>query len=569
MHQDNTPVQARDVNTSTNDGLELPSSTTTNTAEKASPDESVDGTHKPSLLKHVFDETRFFVGGLIPRPHESTKHYTILRHSSSVVFYRGPTTSVVITVFSSSQPSVLLPATRTIWLQQRGVSGNTGMKLKRLVGATGSWLDVTPTTQVAAEDLGASERRSWQRDIDKFMKTAAREKTGHVPRETHVIRLPVVAGDGYFRLVLCAGGTTASCQEDDADTRKRFTKRRVLCSSPIFRIASTSTDPSVFRGASLKTLPLELGVMAGSIVGNAKVAGLLAPVTNTVQQQIQRVQPDFVVREAATTAYQASGLQEKIEVVDDDDDPYSYSREPGYDNKNDDVLERLDEGAEVDMDVIGPDSGPQSPFPIQFTGKMTWGAEQETKSIPAAALQGVPDSTILRLKGSSSYMGWASILPHRDLDKGISLDWHEVVLEVSPSPHAPPSVAARNAVTVNWAHDPGLTTTSFSAKIKVMIMDFIRPLDTRASRDEIERSAARDIQITLSSLSRSNWGPELTIERVKTSQSARSFSEKYTDARKQIQQRTNSVPLHWAGIRSSGAALRDRALGNGGYWVAR
>ncbi|SLM38903.1 riboflavin kinase [Lasallia pustulata] len=44
--------------------------------------------------------------------------------------------------------------------------------------------------------------------------------------------------------------------------------KKLLCSSPLFRLFSTSKESSSIRGASLRTLPLEVGIKVGSIVAN-------------------------------------------------------------------------------------------------------------------------------------------------------------------------------------------------------------------------------------------------------------------------------------------------------------
>jgi hypothetical protein len=75
-----------------------------------------------------------------------------------------------------------------------------------------------------------------------------------VLRETAIAHIPVEAGDGYYRLVLCADAT----------------KKVVLCPSPVFGLMSMTTRPSSIRGASLSTLLLEVGARALS--GAAKAA---------------------------------------------------------------------------------------------------------------------------------------------------------------------------------------------------------------------------------------------------------------------------------------------------------
>ena len=515
-----------------------------------------------SFWDNAWDETRFFAGGLVSHPHESTKHYTILRHSPALVFYRGPTTSVAVTIFSSSQPDKPLPADRTIWLQRRGFSGNTGMKLKRLVGATGTWLDVTPILQASPEDVSPNDERGWQRDIAKLLKKFQREKSldGQLPRETLVVRVPAAADDGYFRLLLCTGGATSRSDFTGEDGGMVSTRRRVLCSSPIFRVASTSADSSILRGAGLKTLPIELGVKIGSTIGQGAVMNLISPVSSTIQSTVQTYQPGFVATQAATTVYSASGLGDRLNTAGNQ---YGKAREISYD-----AFGSMEEGTEISIDLVGPAAGPEKPYPVKFQGRISKGPDldYQTSEIRTAHLVDVPDDVRLRLRGV--YMGWACILPSKGL-KDISFDWHETVIIVGPSLYAGPSIVTKDYITLHIIHDFS-DKDLLDAKVKIIVMGFLRPMRKQsASTEGVAEVVTTDINITLSSLSRDNWGPEMTLGMMKTAKSARSFSEKYGDARLKMQKRADSVPLHWAGIRTSGAELRDRPLGTGGFWIAR
>ena len=82
--------------------------------------ETIDQKHedpaKPSKFKTAMGEIKHFAGGIIARPYEATKHFSVLRHSHGLVYYRGPTTSVAITVFSDEP----LPTDRKLWLQKKG-----------------------------------------------------------------------------------------------------------------------------------------------------------------------------------------------------------------------------------------------------------------------------------------------------------------------------------------------------------------------------------------------------------------------------------------------------------------
>ncbi|KAI5359007.1 hypothetical protein Slin14017_G099090 [Septoria linicola] len=200
-----------------------------------------------SAVGTALNDAKHFAGGLVSHPFEATKHYAILRHSLGLVYYRGHTTSVTITIFSDRP----LPANRRLYIQRRGYSGKTGLAVGATLGIRSAWIDVTPVDEICADQVRLSDERAFQRDIIKFM-TKAKTSTSmhsHRPAETLVIRIPAACEDGYFRIVLLHDGA-----------------RKVLCPSPVFRCASASMDPSVLRGASLRTLPLELGIRAGAVV---------------------------------------------------------------------------------------------------------------------------------------------------------------------------------------------------------------------------------------------------------------------------------------------------------------
>lgn len=153
-------------------------------------------------MQKAFGEARYLLGGLISRPAESNKHFTILRHSQGVVFYRGSTTSVTISIFSDAP----LPPDRSLWLQNKGWTGKTGMRAKALFRLTDDWLDITPTLALRSDQVEPNDERAWQRDIAKFLKKApSRVRDTHRLRETAVARIPAEAGDGYFQVVLCQG----------------------------------------------------------------------------------------------------------------------------------------------------------------------------------------------------------------------------------------------------------------------------------------------------------------------------------------------------------------------------
>ncbi|KAI1769904.1 hypothetical protein F4818DRAFT_446753 [Hypoxylon cercidicola] len=506
-------------------------------------------TSSRSIWKTALNETVYFAGGLISHPFESTKHYSILRHSAGVVFYRGPSTSIAITIFSDGP----LPADRSFWLQRKGFSGNMGMAASALLRTQGNWIDVTPSFEALPSDVSESDERAWQRDIKKFLKKAAshRNLSKQTPVETCVLRIPASAEDGYLRVVMCTGEGS----------------KKALCPSPVFRIASTSSDVSVLRGASLTTMPLELGLKVASIVGQNTVDRFVGPARDVIQSRVEQLQskvdqykPVLIAQEVGMVAYEKSGLGARTATLEES---FDAERDVTYDPFH-------EEGSLEPPMVVGPDSGPEKPFPIRFTGKVVDGTGRSRTEMgtPTANLSGVPSDLLLRLNGI--YIGWTAVQPNKAL-KGISHDWHEAIITVGPSPYAAPRVVAKNVVTVYIIHDFG-GATFFSANLQLVIMAYLRPVlrhDRSQPRTVIAADIIKDIDTAVASLGRENWQCDMTLRRVKTEKSARSIEERYVDMRSQVQKRVDSVPLHLAGFRTARAELKDHAHGRGGLYIRR
>ncbi|KAK0645814.1 hypothetical protein B0T16DRAFT_329167 [Cercophora newfieldiana] len=512
---------------------------TTNTAASTpatTPGESSDKVFWQSALS----EARHFAGGLIPHPTESTKHFTILRHSPALVFYRGPTTSVEISIFSS--PDHPLPPGRTLWLQQRGFSGDSGMKLKALVGKTSDWLDVTPSVQARIEDVAPADERAWQRDIAKVAKRAIKDKgqKAHVPRETHVVRIPSVSADGYFRFALCTG--------DDS--------RKVLCMSPIFRVASTSTDSSVFRGASLSTMPIEVGVKVASVVANATVQKYTGPVVGLVQGRVDKLKPGLRAREVGKLAL--SKLPD-----------HQPAAKPQYFPDAPQAAIAAAMFSSEQLHPLGPDTGPEAPFPLKFHGKVTPGTGRSLTElgIPTANLTALsPDDVHQRLKGV--YFGWASLAPS---SSNVPPTWHQAIITSAPSVYGRAAIVQENIVTAHLLHEFPAPFTH--AKLKIIIMGYMRPtLPPQAPLQQHLDLISRDVLLTVASLSsaRVTWAPDVTVAGLRGVKSSRGLSERFGEARDTVQRKVDTaVPLHRLGVRTEGAVERERGLEKGGYWIAR
>ncbi|KAK2056066.1 hypothetical protein LY76DRAFT_685572 [Colletotrichum caudatum] len=529
-----------------------------------------------SFWQTALDETKYLAGGLVSHPFECTKHHSILRHSGALVWYRGPSTSVTVTIFSDAP----LPPARTVWLQRKGFSGSMGMGLRSLVGATTSWLDVTPSSRAAPADLAEGDERGCQRDIRKFLRKPPGTLAAHAPRETHVVRIPAAADDGYFRLVLCSGGGGGGG------------KRKVLCPSPVFRVASTSADASVVRGASLATMPLEIGIKAGSVVASAVVNKYVGPAAAVVQARAKNLsKARAVTKHAAHIAHVKAGI-DKSGVrthVAACEDRYAAVRGAGYDAWQ--SGEGIGGGGggggggfqEAPPEVVGSDDGPSEPFPIKFDGKVARGTGRggTELGVPTANLTDVPEDVRLRMRGV--YFGWARVVPPRGgggggpgleaeataAAAGVSAEWHESIVTVGPAPYATPRVAAKNVVTVHLIHEFG-GARFLGARLKVLVMGQLRASAPPADGSDAALAAyGADVLLAVASLSRDSWGPDETRERLRSARSEMSLADRYVEARDRVQKQVDRVPLHLAGVRTEGAALRDRAFGNGGLWIPR
>ncbi|KAI1172169.1 hypothetical protein F4777DRAFT_562827 [Nemania sp. FL0916] len=494
-----------------------------------------------SKWKSVVNEAAYFAGGLVSHPFESTKHYSILRHSGALVYYKGPSTKVTLSIFGD----VALPPDRSFWIQRKGFSGNIGMAASALMRTTFNWIDVTPSVEALASSVPKGDERAWQRDIKKFTKKTSKEKrlSKHVIRETCVLRIPAAAADGYLRVVMCTGQSS----------------KKSLCPSPTFRLASTSSDVSIFRGASLASLPLEVGLKAASVIGNQYVQRVVGPTQAAIQSQISAIQPAFMANNPDVVAMAQSTVQDQVATLEEN---FDAERDVTYDPFHEEGV------VDVPPEIIGSDSGPERPFPIKLDGKVVRGTGQ-SRAVPTANLSNVAEDKLLRLNGI--YIGWAAVEQSKSADTGPN-EWREAIIIVGPSPYAAPTVIQRKVVRVHILYDLGEKTTFFDAKIKLLVMAFLRPNSAPTSPPSIPEDAVnipRDRQIIIASLSREMWQPDACLQAVKLEKSQRSMTEKYVGVRSQIQRHADSFPIHLAGVRTDRGEIKDQAYGLGGFYIRR
>lgn len=552
-----SPAQTRTgttVSSASTPGSALSTTSSISTTALSSANSSQSSTS--AYVQKAYKEARHFAGGLISHPFEYTKHYSILRHSHGLVFYQGSSTTLAVSIFADAP----LPADRTIWLQSKGWTGKTGMRAKALMGRNGNWLNVTPSAEVRPEQLKPDNERAWQRDITKFRKKADRHVRDHVLRETVLARIPAEAGDGYFQLVLCLGD-----------------KKKMLCPSPVFRLLSTSANPHSIKGASLSTLPLELGALALGTYARKAVGTVVSPVTSVVQSQVQRYMPSWTAQEAASATYKFSGASKRID-----------STVSGAENRYDQV--RDGSFAMVGGEEISLDQGPNTPYPIHFLGRCEpQSIDVIEYTLPKINVSKVSDNTYHRLHGY--YFGWASVVQKGE--KTTSAEgqdiWHQAVissltLDTSQLAHASIDEASKRFIAVTLISDYENTPQN-GASIEVQVMGFLRP-DEPSQRtilnkglqagDEAAAEAAmlsevNDISLTQSVLDHPAWSLEAVrerneqqrlggLERVKTG---------YANTRMAVQRHMDQVPLHKFGVRMPVDQMKDKAILTNGFYVVR
>ncbi|KAJ5557952.1 hypothetical protein N7535_009445 [Penicillium sp. DV-2018c] len=508
----------------------------------------------PTPVQKAYSDARHFLGGLINHPSESNKHVTILRHSHGLVFYRGPTTSVAITIFSDSP----LPPDRTLWLQSKGWTGKTGMQFKSLLRLRDSWVDVTPGMPLRAEQVPPDDERAWQRDIRKFRKKAPSRSNTHQLRETAIVRIPSEAGDGYFQLVLCQG-----------------LKKKVLGHSPVFRVLSTSTAPSSIRGASLATLPLEVGAMMLSAYAQTAARAAAGPAAAAIQAKAAPFRPKWVTKTAVQKVYSTSGVQHRVGgIINGSHGPIGRSQKYT-------AAPELVGGTPVSIDV-----GPQPPFPMTFKARCAVGQPPSPGSpddLPRLSLIKVPDWVRERLRGY--FFGWARF------DTGSSQgspagSWYPTILTVralDPLQIERANLAqiARRVVAIRLVEHVPLQST----KIEIRVLGYLRaeiPPPTGSTSKELADAQAAaaeaamladiyDVSVVQETLAHPAWAAEHPA--AQDIQQSSSWIDRTVDGCVNIigrgQKFVEQVPLHLVGVRSVGDELRDSQVAVNGFYIVR
>lgn len=511
-----------------------------------------------STLKSVYEEARYLAGGVISHPYESTSHFSILRHSTGIVIYKGSYTNLTITIFSD----VDLPIDRTLWLQRKGWTGKLGMKAGTL-GKKTSWIDVTPSHAVSADELPKADERAWQRDIKSFRKKAEGKARMHLPRETCVLRIPCEADDGYLRVVLCVGEGG----------------KKILCPSPVLRLVSASANPGSIKGAGLTALPLELGLKIGGMVAKAHASSAVQNLTSPITGALQQHEPGFLGKEALKLGYDATAAQ-KVNAMEQE---HLQRREKEYDFATyEDELAETVAGAEIDSEV--EPLAPSPPFPIRFLANL-----QSKTTAPATEyvqveynLTSVPEEILLQHDGR-----FCSLikLPSR---KDKSGDWIPALLIFRVERH---KVTHKKVVQLlPLSESSGPDSVKDGIRVEAILMAYLGPnYDSSAissptsptpsstspttpmelTAPELEEQRTTDIEMTLSLLALPTFAPELALEQIQSKKSDRTLTNKFSDLRMSGQRKYDAIPAHCLGVRTEGQKLRDQLVGKGGLYIKR
>lgn len=516
-----------------------------------------------SHAQKALGDAKHFLGGLIARPSVSTKHYSIVRHSHGIVFYQGSNTFLAISIFADEP----LPVDRTIWMQCKGWTGKTGMRAKALFGLNDSWLNVTPSVAIHPDQVTSGDERAWQRDIKRFNKKAANSNHAHhLLRQTAIIRIPVEATDGYYQFILCQGES----------------KRKSLCTSPVFRVVSASSDPSSLRGASLSTMPLELGAWAGSMYARTVASTVVFSVTSRIQSATQNVMPSTKTQTAIQTAYSTSGVSDRVNSnLDDAGARYNEARGLGY--------------ARLDGNAFDIEAGPVAPYPVTFNAKTDVHAKPpmtDTTGMQKLPLVGVPLRISQRLHGN--YFAWCKMYAGASdgKEKGAPA-WQQCIISASTAvlQETVTNVRSQSAFKVNCAiRFVDEIDTPPTTPMQIRIMGFVRPEipsltvanDYNTETEDQMILDAYDLELTQSTLDHPAWHPDASPassnQRPGDSpggkdHSSRSFMDKskdgYTNARLTGQRMVGQIPFHRIGIRMQTEEFKDKNIAVNGFYIPR
>ena len=262
-----------------------------------------------------------------------------------------------------------------------------------------------------------------------------------------------------------------------------------------------------------------------------------------------------MIQDAGTTFYGATGVQDKIDNLNDQ---YESASSNAYVPLTTELVSENDR-----LHVIGDSSGPKDPYPFKFSGKVKRGEGKSyaETGIPSARIKGIPHDIKSRLSGL--YFGWVSIT-HSDKKKsGTYEGWKQAVITAAPKNS--PDVVPKTTIDAYIVHD-FQGGQFFDASLLAILMGFLRPW-TPCEPEELLQETCGDIAVTQLSLKRPERSAEAALFRLKNEM--RSLAERYVDMRQYGQRQIDRIPIHKTGVRINSYSFKDKLVGNGGLFVLR
>jgi hypothetical protein len=533
---------------------------------------------------NAFRQTAELRDKILPHPVESSKHFSIVQHSTGVVWYQGTGTSFAMSIFATNP----LPDDRSIWMQMRGWSGESGMRAKALLGKNGDWVDVTPSLRIETTSVDSQKEEKYQKDIARFRKrSAGQDREKHLLRETCIIRIPATVIDGYYQFLVCTGS-----------------KKKKLCTSPTFRLMSLSRNMHCLKGASVLTMPVEVATMMGTNAVKASAATVAATAVASVKvtqtaikilthPKVQRATTYMgtkaeskagkatlaLAQRAVALAEEAANKLENVEV--------SMLKTSGScTNQYQDVGEPFLIVGGYNISLY---TGPTKPYPINLTARTHTDYTPQPEEFPDETFAIIlSDVSTFAPNCIGSYFGWARFKANKKNEAPVDPSWQQIIL------HALPATASQiDRATISSVNKLVFslqllleidTSIPLSTSVELNLMGYLRspppknPLAYTTSPDQIPGSIPElnfidfgDRAMATRILEEVAWSSDAaaTLLRGEKLKGYTRFAGALGDAKGMAMGQVSRIDLSTVGIRSDGDLARDSEVVVSGFYVKR
>ncbi|EPQ59584.1 riboflavin kinase [Gloeophyllum trabeum ATCC 11539] len=152
--------------------------------------------------------------------------------------------------------------------------------------------------------------------------------------------------------------------------------------------------------------------------------------------------------------------------------------------------------------VVGPESGPEPPFPIQLEGAVQHGFGRGGKDLgcPTANLPDEALPAMSEVTQTGVYYGYARVYPPKDADKELKEEDVKVLPMVMSLGWNPFYKNERLTAEVHIMHD--FASDFYGYYLKALVLGYIRPELDYISREALIEDIETDKKVALNSLSR-------------------------------------------------------------------